>query len=114
MYVEMGFQLNLYRHVAKGFYKAASTPGLWCHKWRPLQFCLIVDDFGVEYVGIEHFYFFLELLKKIHGVQCNMARDKLAGIAIQWDYPGKCCRLSMPRYINNLLLKFKHPCPLKP
>jgi hypothetical protein len=73
-----------------------------------------VDDFGVKYVGIEHFNFLLELLKKIHGVQCNMARDKLAGIAIQWDYPGKCCCLSMPRYIDNLLLKFKHPCPLKP
>jgi hypothetical protein len=44
-----------------------------------------------------------------------MAGDKLAGIAIQWDYPGKCCHLSiMPRYIENLLLKFKHPRPLKP
>ncbi len=89
-------------------------PRLWCHKWRPLQFCLIVDDFGVKYVGIEHFNFLLELLKKIHGAQCNMAGDKLAGIAIQWDYPGKCCRLSIPGYIDNLLLKFKHPRPCKP
>jgi hypothetical protein len=53
-------------------------------------------------------------LKKFHDVQCNMAGDKLAGIAIQWDYPGKRCRLSMPGYIDNLLLKFKHPHPLKP
>jgi hypothetical protein len=102
------------RLVAEGFYKAASMPGLWCHKWRPLQFCLILDDFGVKYVSIEHFNFLLELLKIIHGVQCNMDGDKLAGIAIQWDYPGKRCRLSMPGYIDNLLLKFKHPCPLKP
>jgi hypothetical protein len=36
--------------LIEGFYEAASTPGLWRHKWRPLQFCLIVDDFGVEYV----------------------------------------------------------------
>jgi hypothetical protein len=27
---------------------------------------------------------------------------------------GKQCRLSMPGYIDNLLLKFKHPHPLKP
>jgi hypothetical protein len=72
-----------------------------------------MDDFGVENVGIEHFNFLLVLLKKFHGVQCNMAGDKLAGIAIQWDYPGKRCRLSMTRYIDNLLLKFKHPQPLK-
>jgi hypothetical protein len=73
-----------------------------------------VDDFGVEYVGVEHFDYLLKLLMKFHGVQFNMARDKLAGISIQWDYPGKRCRLSMPGYIDNLLLKFKHPHPTKP
>jgi hypothetical protein len=34
--------------VAEGFYEAASMPGLWHHKWRTLQFRLIVDDFGVK------------------------------------------------------------------
>ena len=43
-----------------------------------------------------------------------MAGNKLAGILIQWDYPGKRYRLSMPSYIDNLLLKFKHPRLLKP
>jgi hypothetical protein len=61
------------RLKAKGFYEAASTPGLWCHKWRPIQFCLIVDDFGVEYVGQEHFTYLLDILKKFHGIQYNMA-----------------------------------------
>ncbi len=89
-------------------------PSLWRHKWHPLQFCLIVDDFGVEYVGVEHFDYLLNLLKKFHGVQFNMAGNKLAGISIQWDYPGKRCRLSMPGYIGNLLLKLKYPCPPKP
>jgi hypothetical protein len=73
--------------VAEGFYESLSTPGLWLHKWRPIQFSLIVDDFGVEYVGIEHFNYLLNILKKYHGVKFNMAGDKLAGIAIQWDYP---------------------------
>ena len=36
----------------KVYYEARTTPGLWRQKnWRPIQFCLIVDDFGVEYVG---------------------------------------------------------------
>ena len=101
------------RLVKEGFYESLSTPGLWRHKWRPIQFSLIVDDFGVEYVGIEHFNFLLDILKKYHGVQFNMAGDKLAGISITWDYPRKRCRISMPGYIDNLLLKFKHPCPTK-
>jgi hypothetical protein len=64
-------------------------------------------------VGIEHFHFLLDILKKYHGVQFNMAGDKLAGIAIKWDYPCKRCRISMPGYIDNLLLKFKHQRPSK-
>jgi hypothetical protein len=43
-----------------------------------------------------------------------MAGDKLAGISIQWDYPGKRCQLSMPGYIDTLFIKFKHPRPPKP
>ena len=39
-------------HLEKaGYYESATTPGLWCHKWRPIQFVLLVDDFGIEYVG---------------------------------------------------------------
>jgi hypothetical protein len=48
----------------EGYYEAHSTPGLWQHKWRRVQFCLIIDDFGVEYVGIEYLNHLLMLLKK--------------------------------------------------
>jgi hypothetical protein len=48
------------------------------------------------------------------GSRCNMAGDKLAGIAIRWDYLRKRCRLSMPGFIYNLLIKFKHSRPCKP
>jgi hypothetical protein len=38
----------------KGYYQCRHTPGLWRHKWRPDLFSLVVDDFGVKYVGCEH------------------------------------------------------------
>jgi hypothetical protein len=72
--------------VAKGFYKSALTPDLWHHKWHPIQFCLIVNNFGIKYVGVEHFNYLLKVLKKFHGVQLNKADNKLAGIDIEWDY----------------------------
>jgi hypothetical protein len=34
------------RHAEFDYYKAATTPGLWRHKWRPIMFALIVDDFA--------------------------------------------------------------------
>ena len=32
------------------YYQCPHTPGLWRHTWRPIIFCLLIDDFGVEYV----------------------------------------------------------------
>jgi hypothetical protein len=98
---------------AKGFYEGTSTPGLWRHKWRPIQFCLIVDNFGVKYVGLEYFNYLLSILKKFHGVQYNMASNKFSGMDIDWNYAACRCRISMPGYISTLLLKFKHPHPAK-
>ena len=34
-----------------GYYQCPLTPGLWRHQWRPISFVLIVDDFGIKYVG---------------------------------------------------------------
>ncbi len=68
---------------AECVYEAASTPRLWCHKWRPIQFCLIVDNFGVKYVGLEHFNYLLGILKKFHGIQYNMAGNKFSGMDIE-------------------------------
>ena len=98
----------------ESYYKAHSTPGLWQHKWRPVQFCLIVDNFGVEYVGKEHFNHLLTLLKKYHQVQTNMAGDTIAGINVQWDFLDRRVRIDMRTYINNLLLTFNWPKPRKP
>jgi hypothetical protein len=43
-----------------------------------------------------------------------MAGDKFARIDIKWDYVNQHCRISMSGFINNLLIKFKHPMPYKP
>ena len=35
----------------KGYYQCRHTPGLWRHKWIPILFSLVVNDFGIKYVG---------------------------------------------------------------
>ena len=50
------------------YHEARTTPGLWRHKWRPIQFCLIVDYFGVEYVGKQHADHLATILKKYHNI----------------------------------------------
>ena len=36
-----------------GYHQSEFTPGFWTHEWRPICFTLVVDDFGVRYVGEE-------------------------------------------------------------
>ena len=45
-----------------GFYEVAHTPGLWKHKRQPIQLSLIVDNFGVKYMGKEHIDYLLTSL----------------------------------------------------
>jgi hypothetical protein len=37
-----------------GYYECVNTPGLWYQVSRPISFTLVVNDFGVKYVGKEH------------------------------------------------------------
>jgi hypothetical protein len=37
-----------------GYQQSKLVPGLWRHNTRPIQFTLVVDDFGVKHVGEEH------------------------------------------------------------
>ena len=42
---------RIYKH---GYYKCATNRSLCHNQWAPITFVLLVDDFGVEYVGERH------------------------------------------------------------
>ena len=65
---------------AEGYYKVPTIPGLWRHKWRPIQFFLLVVNFGVEYVGLENFNHLLNLLKKVPRSKVQHVRGQIC-----WD-----------------------------
>ena len=70
----------------EGYYETRTTPGLWRHKWRPIMFCLIVDDFGVEYVGKRHALHLASVLKNYHDISEDWEGKKYAGIDLKWNY----------------------------
>ena len=50
--VELLAQELLEQRLQKhGYTQSKATPGFWTHAWQPISFTLVVDDFGVEYVG---------------------------------------------------------------
>ena len=63
-----------------------TTPGFWTHKWRPISFTLIVDDFGVKYVGEEHANHLISVLSEHYVVKKDWKGEKYCGITLDWDY----------------------------
>jgi hypothetical protein len=42
------------RLLPHGYFECPNTPGLWKHATCPILFTLVVDSFGVKYMGKEH------------------------------------------------------------
>ncbi len=42
-----------------GYTQSKITLGYWKHKWRPISFTLVVDDFVVKYISKEHVHHLL-------------------------------------------------------
>ena len=97
-----------------GYFQCATTPGLWRHKWRPVVFVLIVDDFGIEYVGKEHAEHLLSALRSHYTITTDWTGSKFAGMDIEWDYKARTCRTTMNGYIDDVRTRFGHPDPKKP
>ena len=101
----------LKQRLAKyGYYEVAHTPGLWKHLSRPISFTLVVDDFGIKYVGKEHADHLLNALKQHYTLDIDWTGSLYCGIALKWDYHNKTVDISMPGYIKKVLQRFQHKC----
>jgi hypothetical protein len=106
---------RLTKHLATfGYYPTDQTPGLWRHKTHPIAFSLVVDDFGVKYVGRQNAEHLVAALKALYPVTTDWNGQLYCGLALQWDYATRTVDYSMPGYITAALHKFQHPTPLRP
>eukprot|EP00956_Cyclotella_meneghiniana_P005705 scaffold7330_cov24-Cyclotella_meneghiniana.AAC.1 len=96
------------RLAKHGYYEVAHTPGLWKHISRPVSFTLVVDDFGIKYVGKEHAEHLLNALKEHYTLDIDWEGKLYCGISLDWDYERKTVDISMPGYIKKLLQRFQH------
>ena len=94
-----------------GYYQSKYIPGLWKHEWRPVQFTLVVDDFGVKYVGKEHAMHLKEALEQDYTVTTEWDGRRYIGITLDWDYERRRVHLSMPGYVAKALKQFQHEKP---
>eukprot|EP00804_Cyclotella_cryptica_P007932 CCRYP_019848-RA/>CCRYP_019848-RA protein AED:0.05 eAED:-0.05 QI:0/-1/0/1/-1/1/1/0/1335 len=101
----------LKQRLAKyGYYEVVHTPGLWKHLTRPISFTLVVDNFGLKYVGKEHTDHLLNALKQHYTLDIDWTGSLYCGIALKWDYHNKTVDIAMPGYIKKVLQRFQHEC----
>jgi hypothetical protein len=105
----------LAKRLAKhGYIPVPHTHGLWTHKWRPFKFSLVVDDFGVMYVGREHAKHPKAALEENYEISTDWEGTLYCGIKLTWDYTAQTMDLSMSGYIAAVLHRFQHPNPGRP
>eukprot|EP00804_Cyclotella_cryptica_P030451 CCRYP_008524-RA/>CCRYP_008524-RA protein AED:0.26 eAED:0.26 QI:0/0/0/1/1/1/2/0/901 len=101
----------LKQRLAKhGYYEVVHTSGLLKHISRPVSFTLVVDDFGIKYVGKEHADHLLNALKQDYMLDIDWTGMLYCGISLKWDYDNKTVNISMPGYIKKVLQRFRHEC----
>jgi hypothetical protein len=59
-------QLLKERLQKHGYRQSQTTPGLWKHDTCPMSFSLVVDNFGVKYVGKENALHFLDTVQQYY------------------------------------------------
>ena len=88
-----------------GYQQSKLVPGLWKHDWHPMQFTLVVDDFGIKYIGKEHALHLNTALEDNYKVTTKWDGKQYIGITLGWDYKRRQVHPSMP---NNALTQFRH------
>ena len=91
-----------------GYYEVDHTPGLWKHMNLPIQFTLVVDDFGVKYVGKENAQHLINALKQEYEIEIDWKGGLYCGISLDWKYNQGYVDTKMPGYAMKQILKYKH------
>ena len=70
----------------RGYRQSKLVPSFWTHDWRPVQFTLVVDTFGVKYVGEEHALHLKRTIEENYTVISQWYGQRYIGITLDWDY----------------------------
>ena len=95
----------------KGYYQSMYKPGLWLYEWQPIQFSLVVDDFGVKYVGEANAKHLVNALVEHYEISQDWDGKKYCRLTLEWEHEAKKVHISMPGYVQDALQRFNHYPP---
>ena len=73
-----------------------------------MTFTLVVDDFGVKYIGRENFQHLCDALCDLYEITVDKSGLKYLGMTLDCNYNNKTLDILMPGYIEKALHLFQH------
>ena len=107
----LGHDLLERRLNAEGYFQSKIVPGLWKHEVRPIQFVLVVDDFGIKYIRNEDLDHLVQSIKKHYDVTVDREGREYLKTELDWDYKNRKVHLSMKPYLEKALRQFDNLVP---
>ena len=77
---------------------------------------LVVNDFGVKFIGTQQFQHLADSLRKFYEIEIEIDESgtRYCGIKLDWDYKNRTVDISMPDYVETKLKEYNHKPPEKP
>jgi hypothetical protein len=89
--------------ASHGYHQCTHTPGLFKHSTRPIIFSLVVNDFGVQYVGCKNAQHLADIIAAKYKMTTDWTGNLNVGITLKWGYLKQTVDLSMPGYVAKAL-----------
>ena len=102
-------QQKLLTHLSThGFHQVPHTTCLFRHETRPIEFTLVVDDFGISYKSKGDADYLIKTLELIYPLTVDITGSSYLGYTIEdvGTGPDRVMKLSMPRYVQSALNRF--------
>ena len=73
-----------------------------------MNFSLVVDSFGVKYVGKQHGEHLVTCIQKYYPVSVDWSGELYCGVSLDWDYKQKFVNLYMSGYVEVAMHEYQH------
>ena len=106
----LGHDLLEQRLNKEGYFQSQIVPALWKHKTKPIQFVLVVDNFGIKYLKKEDLDHLIQMLKKHYDVSVHLEGKEFMKIQLdQWRLTfRKLCDISTTSFLANAKIRLIH------
>ncbi len=107
----LGHDLLEHQLNKEGYFQNQIVPGFWKHKTKPIQFVLVVDNFGIKYLKQEDLDHLIRSLEKHYNVTVDLEGKEFVKIQLDWDYENRKVHLSMAPFLQKALRQFNNIIP---